>query len=413
MSTYLEELQRQRRRKWAWAGGVLSLCAVIYATAAVQYFETSRKQALTAASADRLLQSAQANPNDAELVYTAAYKLWMAGRTREALPLAERARSLAAERAVHQLLVGFLYAADHRPAEALRQYETAVRLEKGLYQAHTAAGQCYLRVRMPAEAVEHLRLAWNPARPDAATMGSLVEALTQAGHYEEAEAKCRELMRYLPPHDIRGFVLLERILKPQNRGAAVEKEMIAYWQTQPQMMRGDFYAKLTRMILDSDATDRRLKEAELWALRGVGCRPATGEAHEALAEVRARQRRYPEALEQLQKATSIQPLSARAEGVRAKVSSALDRSKATGEAHAPRTHAPSKAELAQLRKRYQENPRNSEACLAFATALEHAGDPAAAFRLCWPLVREAGAEPGLLTAANRMLEAALTRPVEE
>lgn len=403
---------RSKRLKAAlWAGGALLLLAQVL-TYAYGQFRKERAAWLASATPQALLAAAKSDPNDAEVVYTAAFRLWQNGKPEEALPLAEKAAKQVPDKAVHQLLLGYLYAHDKRPADALRKYLEALRLDPKLHTAHSSTAQLYLRAGMQDRAIPHLMAALNPDRPDAASVGTLVQAYSLNGDYLEAEAKCRELMPYLPPHDIRGYRLMYRIKQAQGRGGEVEAEMRAFWQKDPYMPRADFYAYLAYIVLDSSG-GRRIADAEKLARRALEKLPPMGEAYEAMGMVRLQQGKTSEAIQLLERALS---LDARLYRTRLLLAEALKRAGREGDAKAYDVLQPDpglKERAAPLERRLREEPGNAELRLKLAQLLDRGGDPAAAFRVCYPVVVTIDPDPKLLSEANRCLQRAAAQPYEE
>src|SRR5688500_19990884 len=110
-----DPLIRARRVRLAVQGaGVLLVVFLILAFGYGVHLR-ERKVWLANASATSLLAAVARNPEDSEIAYTAAFRLWQNGEPEKALPLAERAAALSPARAVNQLLLGYLYAQDRRP----------------------------------------------------------------------------------------------------------------------------------------------------------------------------------------------------------------------------------------------------------------------------------------------------------
>lgn len=403
---------RSKRVKIAlWTAGIVLLLSQVLAFAYTQFLR-ERAIWLANANAETLLVAARRDPEDSEVIYTAAFRLWQNGQPAAALPMAEKAAAQAPDRAINQLLVGYLYAQDRRPAEALRKYLEALRLDPKLEAAHSSTAQIYLRAGLEEDAIPHLKAAINPRRPDAASNGNLAQAYFQHKDYAQAEAKCRELMPYLPPHDIRGYRMLYRIKRAQGRGRELEPEMLAFWKKNPFLPRADFYGYLAYVVLDS-SRGRRLAEAEQIAERGVKKRPAMGEAFEAMGMVRLHQGRTAEAIWALRRALSMEPRLFRARVMLAEALKRAGRPQEARKFEVPQPTPGIEALAQPLARRLENEPGNGKLRLQLAELLERGGDPARAFRVCRPAVLEKVPDAALLSRANQCLDKALALPVEE
>jgi tetratricopeptide (TPR) repeat protein len=387
------------------------LLAQVAGFAVAQYRE-GRKVWLQQAALKDVVAAASKDPNDSALTYTAAFRLWQNGRPKEALPLAERAARTAPRLAVAQLLLGYIYAHEGRAAEGLLKYWEALRLDPKLEAAHSSVGQLCLQVGLPDEAIPHLLAARNERRPNAASIASLIQAYTAHGDYDQAESMCREFMDYLPPHDIHGFRMLYHIAKPRGRTVEVEKEMLARLKQNRWAPRGDFYAFLAYVVLES-SHGRRIAEAAQWAERAARKRPEMGQAFEMLGMVRLRQGRLAEAERALRHGLELSPGDSR---IRPLLAETLRRLGREGEARKYQVRAPT-ANLAArsepMRRRVENNSHDLQARIELAQFLERGGDPAAGFRVCRPALDAQPPDPALLDLANRCLRETVEQSVEE
>jgi tetratricopeptide (TPR) repeat protein len=406
--------RRSRKRLLAWGGAALALIAALAASAAA-YYRQARTDWLAQAEPEALLAAARQYPDDAEVLYTAALRLWeKEGRLAEAAPLARRAAALAPDRALHHQLVGLLSVSDRRPAEGLLAFERAVELEPQLRTAHVSAGQIYLQLKMPDEALRHLEQAWNPSRPEVSARIGMIEALRLKGELELAESMSRQAMQFAPFTAVEGYRQLCSILKARGRWDAAEDLLKNHLKRYYGGAGGEFFSEWAEVILERPDGERRLYQAEQLARTGLEKAPETPRCRQVLGAVLLRRGRPGDALPLLEEAARADPKSGKSRALLAKALRAVGREAEARRYDPPRAGSAEKARAETLRKEAGQQPDDLRVHLALAEALANAGEPGEGFRALWPALRgQSRPDEEALKVANRVLHTALSAPQEE
>jgi tetratricopeptide (TPR) repeat protein len=405
---------RRHRWRWIWRWGWTVIPLLVAAGIGLDLRRHAREEWLTHASPQALLAEARRARNDAEVQRLAALRLWE-GRTQlpEALAMAERAATLAPRDPRNQLLLGYLYVPLGRPAEGLRSFELACRLDPGLRKAHDSAGQIYVAAGMPDEALRHLQAAWDPAKPEVSVRIGLVKAVMEKGQPGEAERLCREMLQYAPPGATRGYWLLYRIMKAQGRAAEAEQELQGHLRRHRYGLQASFFAMLAAVALDNSSGRSRLDEARRFAQQAMRRAPESIDSQEAMGAVLAREGRHVEAIAHFRQALAYDSEARRARALLASSLRAIGRwEEAARYAPPPPTPEALKSVVA-LREQLGARAADAGALLQLASALERANDPAGAFRACWVVLQRDPSNQEALQLANRTLRAALNDPQAE
>lgn len=399
---------RLRRILFGWGFGLVFVASL--GSVVADFYQSTRQKWLTDSSTAVLVAAAQRCPNDSDLLYTAALRLWQReGRAAEAAPLAQQALKLEPRQAKNHLLVGYLEAASKRPANALRRYEEAVRLAPKLTIAHKSAGDIYRAAGMAERAITHFEGAWNLARPDISARGGLIAALCDARQFQRAETLCREVIPYAPPTEVETFRLLHRACAGAGRGLSAERTLREHINRHQIILNGTFWSELAREVLENRPGEDGLRLGETYARKGVSKSPETPVCEEMLGLVLERQERLDQAVASYRRALSLAPKSYRIRMALARCLRGQGKSEAaSGYEPAPPT-AESLKRLALLRQHHDAHPDDQETRVALAEALEMAGEPAAAFREVWALVEADPRDTRRLAVANKALVAVLQR----
>jgi tetratricopeptide (TPR) repeat protein len=402
---------RQRRALYGW--GTALVVMAVFVASANSYYQQQRDTWLSSATVPSLVKAAREHPNDAEILHTAGRRLFDVNRGAEAYPLAARAAAMEPRRAPYQVLVGHLLVQRGQPIEGLRAYETACRLEPRLAAAHSAAGQLYLAAGLSEDAVRHAQAAWNVHLPDLRVHVLLVEALLQAGRYDEAEKQCRGGLEYAPFTAYSGRAQLVRILLARGRTQEAEDAIIGHIKRFYYMVGSDFFAAAAAMLVERNRTPARLAEAEQMARRAVTKYPHDDSTRLAVGIVRWAEGRYAEAVPELRAALAEPKYVVVA---RRYLSRSL---RAIGDVAAAREYEKAiptpaqQSELKRLATAAGADPGNRDAALALARAEAAVKEHRAAFLACWPALQVHPDDPELLALADAELTAELKEPREE
>jgi Flp pilus assembly protein TadD len=402
-----------KRRALTW--GVVSVVALsLFAGSAWSYYRTARSQWLTAAETSQLLAEVKRFPDDAELLYVSARRLWERdGKPAAAEPLAYRALELAPRDPKIHLLLGFLGIQNHRPAEALYHFEKACEIDPTLRHAHSGAGGIYVDVGLPDAAIPHLEQAWDPKVPQVPVRTSLVEALYQKGDFADAERLCREAMPYAPKGAVLPYQQLYKIAKRTGRAAQIKEEMYARYRSDGTILTAPFFTELALVVLDLDRSQKAVAEAEVFARRAEKISREDRPALEVRGAILARQGRHEEAVAKLRQAVAMDPKPRRTRAMLAASLRALGRDKEAARWAPPPRSVPEPPSVADLRKRLEAAPGDAALRLSVAEAQERAGDPRGAFLTCWPLMQRDINDTRVVKLANRALEQALRDPLTD
>lgn len=146
-------------------------------------------------------QAVQANLTDASIYANLAALLQIAGRTKDSIPLLEKALTLRPAYPEALLNLGNAQQSSGQSKQAIRSFNQAIVLNLNLPEAHTGLGVALNALGDSQRAIHHHREAikLNPAYPAAwSNLGYAL--LSQEDGRKEAIASCREALRLQPAY---------------------------------------------------------------------------------------------------------------------------------------------------------------------------------------------------------------------
>jgi TolB-like protein/DNA-binding winged helix-turn-helix (wHTH) protein/Tfp pilus assembly protein PilF len=152
-------------------------------------------------------RSLELAPNDVRALHFYSFYLAYTGRSREAIPLAQRAIGLDPLSLAAQVNLGVILNMARRYDDAVGQFERALELDSAHVMAHAMLGLSYAYKNLPDRAVSEMALARKAdgRRPDLVALHGY--ALARAGHTAEAFAAIDELRRRTEPREPSPFFL--------------------------------------------------------------------------------------------------------------------------------------------------------------------------------------------------------------
>lgn len=397
----------RRKQRWLWIGVPLGVF-VVFLVSAFSFYQAERAKWLSVAPTRALLAELQEAPGDGNLTYVVARQLWERdSKPGQALPYARKASKMQPARAEAQLLRGYVALANRLPAEALYYFEKACSLRPDLHHAHAGAGAVYLDAGLTDQALEHLRLAWNPARPEVPVRMNTIEALYQKGDYDEAERLAFDTMNYSPPGAVLPYQQLYRINKKRGRGVKI-RDLMREKVRRSITLTAPFYSELAFIVMEEDQGPTATREAEGLARRALKVGWDDPTAMSAMAAVLVRQRQFDAALKQLRTALSLDARNERARMVMARCLRAMNRSTEAVRFEPPRQEPLRQEAIAHLKQQAAKAGSDLESRMRLAEALQHGGDYLGSFQVCWEVIRTDPENQPLMDLANQ----ALSRLVE-
>jgi len=409
-TSYATFVRRQRRRRILIGISVIVVFGLLY-LALVKGLDVNRSaEWLRGATTAQLLSALSNHPDDPDLLYTAAFRLWeRESKPDEAMPLALRALKLAPDKELNQLLVGYLLAAKGKPARALQHYERALQLNPAIQPARSSAADLYLAGGMTEMARKQYLAAQGEGPPSPTIAVGLIKVALQSGDYEDAEQRARELLQHSSQDRAAPYRLLYRALRGQGRAAEFVALLEKLRREKPDLMSADHFALLAEAIMQRPNWERDsglVARVASLAEQGVKMDGKSAPAHWALAAARLGQGRLAAARQQAQRAVQLDPHLDRA----VKLLAAIERR--TGVAGAARSVAadPALAQAAAaLAARIKSGEAGSEIRLRYAGVLEKQERFADAFQVCWALLEQDPENTAALDLADRALAAAINR----
>ncbi len=401
--------RRLVRRLAFWVTGVAAVAAWV-GWAGWRALHQSRMDWMHNARTEALLDAVQREPEDPELVYTAAYRLNQELRYEAALPLAERALAMQPEEAHTQILMGYILRALKRPAEALRYWEIAARRTPGLAAAHREIGFLYAQAGLPEEAVPHLRASWNASTPDVGVQVRLIDALIDMGQLSEAERMVLLSRQFAPPNGLEPHLQFYRICKAQGRASEAERSMLDHLRENRYSLTAPYLAALTMVVLDRPVGPGRVALADRLSSQALMREAELPATCEAVGATRFHQGKHVEAVRYLRRAVRERPELGAARQLLARSLRALGRG-AEAQKYDPPTYPPlDRHAVATLEARLGGRGDEAATRLELTRLHEGSGDLRRAFQTCWPLVNQDRPNPQAVEMANRLLLALLARP---
>jgi len=248
-----------------------------------------------------LLMQAAAPANQAALAEAA--QAIEAGRYDQAAVLLEKvvARDPADYRARFNL--AFAYAELERGPEAIEQYLKVVELEPDLAVARLNLGILLVRQKKPAEAAPHLEAAAEKRPEDARVRVYLGDALLETGQAQRAVGAYRRAVELDPKSGLAALGLGRALARAGDRKAARDHLLRA----------ASLDAELRDGLLelaDSMESNREPGEAIALYLEYLKGKPDAVAVRERAGFLLLDQKRYPEAIEQLEAAVKMGPTAA-------------------------------------------------------------------------------------------------------
>lgn len=239
----------------------------------------------------------RANPNDADVLHMQGVLAHQRGRHTQAVELIYRAISCgAAGPSVHVSLAGALMALD-RQAEALSNYDAALRLQPGYAAALSGSAVALRELQRPAEALDRADAAI-AGRPSVEAHCVRAAALADLQRLPEALASYEAALALqpdcIPAHNGYGLALL-RLQRPHKALASFERALtLAPPSAQICLNRGNALRRL-----------RRLPEALASYDQAIALQPKLAAAHNNRGLVLQELQRSAEAVKSYQRAIEL------------------------------------------------------------------------------------------------------------
>jgi tetratricopeptide (TPR) repeat protein len=195
--------------------------------------------------------------------------------------------------------LGNLYGREDKLAEAVQQYEAALRAEPNYAEAENNLGTILLRLRRFDEAIAHHAAAVR-IRPEYLYYFNLANAYADAGKSTEAIAQYQQALR-LDPSSSAAHHNLGLVLQGQGRSQEAMAEFRAALQLQPD------YESAEHNLANRLADAGRLDEAIAHYLAAIRLDAKHAESYNGLGICYAMQGKMPEAERQFREAVRLNP----------------------------------------------------------------------------------------------------------
>jgi protein O-mannosyl-transferase len=195
--------------------------------------------------------------------------------------------------------LGNLYNREDKLAEAVQQYEAALRAEPNYAEAHNNLGTVLLRLKRWDEAIEH-QVAAARLKPEFLYVFNLANAFADAGKANDAIAQYQQALR-LDPDSSASHHNLGLVLQGQGRTQEATAEFSAALKLQPEYESAEY--NIANRLADAGRIDEAIPHYQA-ALR---LDPKHAESYNGLGICYAMQGKMVEAEQQFREAVRLNP----------------------------------------------------------------------------------------------------------
>lgn len=242
----------------------------------------------------------QYNPKNGRLHFHLANALMLQQKTAEAVAQYQEAVRLQPDLAEAHCKLGYAYSELGRMGEAIRSYREAVRIKPDLAEAHANLGAALLQQRTLDQAVEHLRRAIQLKPGDPTVRFNLGYAYAEQGQFDKAIESYSDALR-LKPDYVDALNNLGGVYLAKGDVASALAQYAKAVQVKPD--DGWAHFNMGRAL----ARQGKTVEAAAHLREAVRIHPKDAEAQYALGDVLATQGKFREAVEHISEAHKLQP----------------------------------------------------------------------------------------------------------
>ena len=280
----MSDATRKRRRRWLLKSLVALAIAVLCAVSLWHWFRGVREEWLATATPTALTAAAAQHPNDAELLYSLAYKLVQFGKYDQAAERMERLVQIEPTSTRNWLGLARAAGGAGQTVRAAEAYTKASALEPRSASPRYSLAQMYAEAGLASEALKLYEEAARLGPPTVISEESRARCLSRTGRESEAWEILQRVINAAPMQDSAYLLAgeLSRRLRLFDEGEKLLRYRIGLTRGYP---IGVARAPLARLLVAKSRDPGTLREAEQFARVAVKDPAPQPAFHAALADV--------------------------------------------------------------------------------------------------------------------------------